>query len=67
MTNKLILIKTVTWEIFHFVVLAGIIYAFTGEWEYAGFGALFYIGLETLGYYVHEKAWAWLRTKFKWI
>lgn len=51
-------IKTVSWEIFHLVVIAGILYVFTGEWEYAGLGAIIYIGLESLGYFVHERLWA---------
>jgi uncharacterized membrane protein len=51
-------IKTISWETFHLVVLAGIIYLFTGEWEYAGLGAIMYIALESLGYFVHERLWA---------
>lgn len=50
--------KTFTWEVFHFTVLAGIIYAVTREWEYAGLGAIFYIAVESLGYYIHERLWA---------
>lgn len=56
-TNKKSLAKTISWEIFHLVVLAGIIYVLTGEWEYAGFGAILYIGIESLGYYIHERIW----------
>jgi uncharacterized membrane protein len=37
-------IKTLSWETFHLVVLAGIIFLFTGEWENATLGALMYIG-----------------------
>lgn len=51
-------IKTLSWETFHLVVIAGILYVFTGEWEYAGLGAIIYIGLESLGYFVHERLWA---------
>jgi uncharacterized membrane protein len=51
-------IKTLSWETFHLVVLAGIIYLFTGEWEYASLGALLYIAIEALGYFVHERLWA---------
>ena len=57
-SNKRTSIKTVTWELFHLTVLAGIIYAFTGEWEYATLGALFYIAIESIGYFVHERLWA---------
>jgi uncharacterized membrane protein len=51
-------IKTISWETFHLVVLAGIIYLFTGEWEYAGLGAILYIAVESLGYFIHERLWA---------
>jgi uncharacterized membrane protein len=58
-------IKTVTWELFHLTVLAGIIYVFTGEWEYATLGALFYIAIESLGYFLHERLWAKFGRKVK--
>jgi len=51
------IIKTISWETFHMFVLAGIIYLFTGEWEYASLGAIFYIAVESLGYYIHERIW----------
>jgi uncharacterized membrane protein len=57
-SNKKTSIKTITWEIFHLVVLSGIIFIFTGEWEYATFGALLYIAFEAAGYFVHERLWA---------
>lgn len=56
-SNKRTLKKTISWEIFHMLVVAGILYAFTGEWEYAGLGAILYVSLEALGYYVHERLW----------
>ena len=43
---------------FHLVVLSGIIFLFTGEWEYATLGALMYIGFEAAGYFLHERLWA---------
>ena len=64
-SNKRTSIKTVTWEIFHLVVLAGIIFLFTGEWEYATLGALIYIGLEATGYFIHERLWAKFGKKIK--
>lgn len=57
-TTKKTYIKTFSWEAFHFTVLAGIIYLFTGDWEYSGVGALAYIAIESLGYFVHERLWA---------
>jgi uncharacterized membrane protein len=57
-STKKSITKTVSWEIWHFIVLAGILYIFTGEWEYAGAGAILYIAIESLGYYIHERLWA---------
>ena len=47
-STKRTLLKTASWEIFHLVGVAGVIYLFTGEWEYASLGALIYIGWEAL-------------------
>jgi uncharacterized membrane protein len=58
-------IKTLSWEMFHLIVLAGIIFIFTGEWEYATLGALMYIGFEAIGYFIHERLWAKFGHKVK--
>jgi uncharacterized membrane protein len=58
-------IKTLSWEIFHLVVLAGIIFLFTGEWEYATLGALMYIAFEAAGYFIHERLWSRFGNKIK--
>lgn len=58
-------IKTFSWELFHFTVLAGVIYLFTGDWEYSGLGALIYIAIESLGYFVHERLWSRFGKKVK--
>ena len=47
------------------LVIAGILYVFTGEWEYAGLGALLYILIESTGYYIHERLWAKFGNKVK--
>lgn len=57
-SKKKSLIKTASWETFHLVGVAGVLYLFTGEWEYATWGALLYIAWEALGYFIHERAWA---------
>lgn len=63
-SNKRSLIKTLSWETVHLVGVAGIIsvitWMLTGEveYEYATLGALTYIAFESLGYYIHERAWA---------
>ena len=57
-STKRSLIKTASWETFHLVGVAGVIFLFTGEWEYATLGALLYIAWEALGYFIHERVWA---------
>lgn len=70
-SNKRTLLKTLSWETFHLVGVAGIIaivtYVLTGEieYEYATFGALGYIAWEALGYYLHERVWARFGKKIK--
>ena len=51
------LLKTLSWESFHLIGVAGVIYLFTGEWEYASLGAILYILWEAIGYFVHERLW----------
>lgn len=63
-SNKRTLLKTLSWETFHLIGVAGIIaivtYVITGEveYEYATLGALGYIAWEALGYYIHERLWS---------
>ena len=62
-SNKRTLLKTLSWETFHLIGVAGIIsavsYMLTGniEYEYATLGAIGYIAWEALGYYIHERLW----------
>jgi uncharacterized membrane protein len=68
-SNRRTLLKTLSWETFHLVGVAGIIaivtWALTGEveYEYATFGALAYILWEALGYYIHERVWTRIKVK----
>jgi uncharacterized membrane protein len=63
-SKKRSLLKTLSWETFHLIGVAGVIavitYAITGEveYEYATLGALAYILWEALGYFLHERVWA---------
>jgi uncharacterized membrane protein len=59
------LLKTLSWETFHLIGVAGVIYLFTKEWEYASLGALIYIAWEALGYFIHERAWSKWGKKIK--
>lgn len=68
-SNKRSLIKTLSWETFHLIGVAGIVatitYILTGEveYEYATFGALGYIVWESIGYYIHERLWNKIKIK----
>jgi uncharacterized membrane protein len=70
-STKRTLLKTLSWETFHLVGVAGIIalvtYFMTGEveYEYATLGALVYIAWEALGYFLHERVWAKFGKKIK--
>jgi uncharacterized membrane protein len=64
-SRKKTLLKTLSWETFHLIGVAGVIYLFTGEWEYATWGALLYIAWEAIGYFVHERLWTRLGKKVK--
>lgn len=57
-STKRSIVKTLSWEAFHLIGVAGVIFLFTGEWEYATLGALLYIAWEAFGYFVHERIWA---------
>ena len=70
-STKRTLLKTLSWETFHLVGVAGIIaivtYAITGEveYEYATVGALGYIAWEAIGYFLHERGWVKFGKKIK--
>jgi uncharacterized membrane protein len=64
-STKRTLLKTLSWEAFHLIGIAGVIYLFTGEWEYASLGALIYIGWEAIGYFIHETVWTRFGNKDK--
>jgi uncharacterized membrane protein len=57
-TTRRSLTKTLSWEFVHLVIIAGVIYVITGEWEYATLGAFVYIAWEALAYFIHERIWA---------
>ena len=57
-STKRSLLKTLSWEFVHLVIIAGVIFVFTGKWEYATIGALIYIAWEALAYFIHERVWA---------
>ena len=57
-SKKKSIIKSITWQFVHLGFVAGLIYIYTCEWEYASLGALAYLAWESTAYYFHERAWA---------
>lgn len=57
MSRKKSLKKTISWQLVHIGFVATVIYLFTGEWEYAGVGAILYMAWESTAYYLHERVW----------
>lgn len=57
-SKKKSLKKTVSWQIVHMSLVAGTIYALTGEWEIAGIAAIMELVWESVAFYFHERAWA---------
>lgn len=57
-SRKKSLKKTVSWQIVHMTLVAGTIYALTGEWEIAGIAALMELVWESVAFYFHERAWS---------
>ena len=64
-SSKKSLYKTLSWQLVHLSFVAGVLYIFTKEWEYAGLGALGYMAWESTAYYLHERVWAKLGDKIK--
>lgn len=64
-SKKQSIYKTISWQLVHVSFVAGLIYVFTGEWEYAGLGALGYMAWESAAYYLHERAWNKFGSKVK--
>ena len=55
------MIKTISFAIMHFSVAFGVAYALTGDLVIGGAIALIEPAVNTVGYYFHEKVWAWVR------
>jgi uncharacterized membrane protein len=59
------LLKTITWQLLHMVMVAGTILLLTGKWEIAGIAAIAELFWESVLYFVHERAWAKFGDKVK--
>ena len=66
MSNRLILAKTATWWLFHFVMVAMLGTIITSEWTMGIKLASAELLFESFLYYIHEKIWHKLKDKL-WI
>jgi len=57
-SRKRSLAKTISWQLLHMSVVAGVAYLITGEIEVAGALAVLELIWETTAFYLHERAWA---------
>lgn len=64
-SNKKSLLKTITWQIVHMVMVAGTILLLTGKWEIAGIAAIAELFWESFLYFAHERIWAKFGNKVK--
>lgn len=51
--------KTMTFAVMHFSVAFGVAYLLTGSVLVGGLVALVEPAVNTVGFYLHEKAWQW--------
>lgn len=56
-SKKRSLYKTISWYIFHNVMMFGITYVFTGSWETGVAVAILQTLGESILYYFHERVW----------
>jgi hypothetical protein len=57
-STKKSLLKTITWQLLHMVMVAGTILLLTKKWEIAGIAAIAELFWESVLYFVHERVWA---------
>jgi len=53
--------KSVVWRVMGVVILGAITYGFTGSWMQTGAITFIHHGAFLLIYYLHERAWIWLK------
>lgn len=61
-TNKRSLVKAITWSVVGAVLLSGLMYLLTGNYEQTTLIIFLYYGIRVLIYYCHERVWL----KIKW-
>lgn len=53
--------KTLSFAVMHFTIAFGVAYLLTGDLVVGGLVALVEPAVNTVGYHLHEKAWAFFR------
>ena len=66
MKNKLVLLKTISWYLFHFVMVTILGTIITREWTTGAKLASAELVFETALYYWHEHLWIWIRKTLQW-
>lgn len=51
------MLKTITFAVMHFSVAFGVVWVMTGSWIVGGAVALVEPAINTVAYFLHEKAW----------
>ena len=65
-SKKRSLVKTLSWQLVHMVLVYGTIYLLTSKWEIASIAAVAEVVWESVAYYLHERLWSrinWLLPK----
>lgn len=65
MKNKIVLLKTISWYFFHFIMVTFLGTIITSEWAVGVKLASAEMLFETVLYYWHEHLWIWMKEKLK--
>lgn len=66
MKNKIILLKTLSWYFFHFVMVSLLGLLITSEWTTGVKLASAELIVEGALFYWHEHLWSWIREVLQW-
>ena len=66
MKHKLILAKTASWYVLHFILVSLLATFITHDWSIGVTLASAELVFETLLYYWHEHLWVWIRKTLQW-
>ena len=64
-SHKKSVLKSIIWRILGVIVLASVVYFYTRQWITTGLITLIHHGTFLLVFYLHERAWLKIKTKFR--